>query len=144
MTPQFRLTIGFLLFALAPSNLPAQTIAASQTIRSKSIITEADLIVLATIVRGALTDADKIIGMEARTVLYPGRPIRSRDIGPPAMVTRNEIVTITYITRSIFLSAEGRALGRGGKGERIRVMNLASRTIVVGTVTAPGEIRINP
>lgn len=139
-----RLILCTFLLALTASNVSAQTIAAAQTIRSKSIITAADLIVLATIVSGALTDAEQIIGMEARTVLYPGRPIRSRDIGPPALVERNEIVTITYVRGSLFLSAEGRALGRGGLGERIRVMNLSSRTIIIGTVTASGEIRIKP
>jgi flagellar basal body P-ring formation protein FlgA len=143
MKLSIQLTICAFLIALA-SPLPAQTIAAAQTIRSKSIITQTDLIVLATIVNGALTDADQVIGMEARTVLYPGRPIRPRDIGPPALVERNQIVTVTYVKGSLFISAEGRALGRGGLGERIRVMNLASRTTLFGTVTASGNIRIAP
>jgi flagellar basal body P-ring formation protein FlgA len=132
------------LFSLFSQSLFAQTIAAAQTIRSKAIIAETDLIVLAKIINGALTSADQVIGMEARTTLYPGRPIRPGDIGPPALVSRNEIVVITYVKGSLSISAEGRALGRAGLGERVRVMNLASRSTIFGIVTSAGKIRIAP
>ena len=131
-----------LLFAIASSLASAQTIAAGRTIRSKSIITAADLIILAKSTPGTYSDAKQITGMEARTVLYPGRAIRPSDIGPPTVVTRNEIVVLSYQSGSLRISTEGRALARGGIGERIRVMNLSSRTTITGIIVGPGQIKV--
>ncbi|HHX90132.1 MAG TPA: flagellar basal body P-ring formation protein FlgA, partial [Paracoccus sp.] len=38
----------------------------------------------------------------------------------------------------------GRALGRGGAGETIRIMNLASRSTVSGRVAGPGLVEVHP
>ncbi len=131
-----------LAFSGAIAPLHAQTVTAGHTIRSKSIITFADLALLEKTTPGAFSDMKQVAGMEARTVLYPGRPIRMSDIGRPAVIERNQISTLIYAKGAIVITAEGRALDRGGIGDRIRAMNLSSRKTITGVVTAPGIIEV--
>ncbi len=130
--------------ALVPATALAQSVAAARTIRAKSILYPDDLVVLAVSAPGAITAIADAVGKEARTILYPGRPIRKSDIGPPALVERNQIVSLIYQRGALVISADGRALARGGIGDRIRVMNPTSRTTVTGVVTGPATIRVMP
>lgn len=118
----------------------ADTLVAARTIRAQAIVTPEDLSLMPQDVPGTLADPRAAIGMEARVMLYAGRPIRPGDLGAPALVTRNQIVTLWYRQGGLAITAEGRALGRAAQGERLRVMNLASRSTVTGTVTENGEV----
>lgn len=136
----FSLALG--LLAAASSAAP-QTLVAAQTIRARSLIAAGDLAQTAQVLPGALSDPAQAIGREARVTLYAGRPIRPGDIGPPALVERNQLVLLRYRHGGLSITAEGRALDRGGLGERVRAMNLASRSTLTGVVAAPGEIDIS-
>jgi flagella basal body P-ring formation protein FlgA len=74
--------------------------------------------------------------------LYPGRPILENQVGPPALVERNQVVRMVFLRGGLAITAEGRALDRGGFGEAVRVMNLSSRQIVSGAVAADGSIEV--
>ena len=50
--------------------------------------------------------------------IYAGRPVRPGDLGPPALVERNQLVPLVYQPGGLAISTEGRALGRGGGGRR--------------------------
>lgn len=91
---------------------------------------------------GGIRDAARIAGLEARTTLFPGRPISDGDLSPPAMVERNQIVTIRFRKGGLLIEAEGKALDRGAQGVRVRVMNLVSRASVVGRVTGPELVEV--
>lgn len=135
----------FFLFAfLLSAPATADTLIASRTIRSQAIIRTGDVTVVKDEVPGALGSIDAVLGMEARVILYAGRPIRRGDVGPPAVVERNQIVTLRYATGGLSITAEARALDRAGVGDRLRVMNLASRTTVTGHVTSAGEVIASP
>jgi flagella basal body P-ring formation protein FlgA len=111
-------------------------------VRPKEILTASDLALKPGEVLGALSDPEEVIGQEARVALYPGRPLRPGDVGPPAIVERNDMVILTFAQGGLSISAEGRALGRGAEGELIRVMNLASRTTVTGRIAADGSVEV--
>ncbi len=134
----------FLLAGLICSAADAQTVVASQTIRSRSVITPQDVVLLDKTLLGGFADVQDVIGMEARNNLFSGRLIRRQDVGPPAIVDRNQIVTLIYIAGALTISAEGRALSRAGIGDRIRVMNLTSRTTVFGVVLQSGNVEVSP
>ena len=85
----------------------------------------------------------EIIGKEARVALYPGRPIRAGDVTTPAVIERNQMVPLVYMRGGLRIEAEGRALGRAGPGDYVRVMNLASRATVTGRVTEDGKIKVS-
>jgi flagella basal body P-ring formation protein FlgA len=82
------------------------------------------------------------VGMEARVAIYAGRPVRAQDLGAPALVERNQLVPLIYLSGGLAISTEGRALARGAAGEVIRVMNLSSRNTVNGRVGPDGAIYV--
>ncbi len=131
--------------ALALVALPAaaETLVATRTIRAQAIIEPQDLTFAAIATPGALDDPSEVVGMEARIVLYAGRPIRPGDIGPPAIVERNQIVALVFRNGTLTIAAEGRALGRGGVGDMVRVMNLASRNTITGIVEPDGFVSVS-
>lgn len=137
-----RALILALILAVGPVAALAETIVATRTIRPQAIIMPEDIAVSETAIAGMFTHPDEVVGQEARTAIFAGRPIGPSDIGPPALVDRNQIVLMTYRRGSVTIAAEGRALGRGGVGDIVRVMNLASRTTVSGYVAEDGSIRV--
>jgi flagella basal body P-ring formation protein FlgA len=80
--------------------------------------------------------------MAARRLLVPGRPIMPGDIGAPAIVKRNGHVALVYQSGGLTIRAEGRALSEGAAGDMVRVMNLASRQTITGTVMPDGTIEV--
>jgi len=120
----------------------ADTLLAARTIRAQAIIGPEDITLVDASVPGAYGDAEDVVGQEARVVLYAGRPIRPGDIGPPAIVERNAIVSLVYRKGGLFIITEGRALGRAGVGDTIRVMNLSSRTTISGHVAEDGSVHV--
>jgi flagella basal body P-ring formation protein FlgA len=58
-------------------------------------------------------------------------------------VRRGEVIELTYVSPGLALSARARALGNGGVGETIRLVNLQSNRTVEATVTGPGAAAVN-
>lgn len=123
-------------YALAEITVPIRTIRANDVIAAK------DLVVKPANMPGVFEDPRNVIGQEARVALYAGRPIRFDDIGPPAIVNRNQIVALFFSQGGLMISTEGRALARGGIGDRIRVMNLSSRSTLFGLIQPDGTVQI--
>lgn len=121
----------------------ADTVVAARTIRARTVITAADLTVTRGEVAGAATAPEQIVGQEARVALYAGRPVRPGDVGPPAVIERNQIVPLIYDQNGLVIVTEGRSLTRAGPGERVRVMNLSSRATVSGRVEADGRVLVS-
>lgn len=132
--------VAILLFFASPS--AADTVVAARMLRPQTIITEADIVLKNAEIAGGYSSAKSVIGLETRVVIYPGRPLRRSDIGPPALIDRNQIVPVIYDTGGLSITTDGRALGRAGEGDRIRVMNLNSRATVTGTVQPDGTVRV--
>jgi len=122
----------------------AESVVATRPIRAQTVLTAEDVTLVAAQIDGALTDISAVLGQEARVTIYAGRPVRADDLGPPTMVDRNQIVPLTYRTGGLSITTEGRALARGGVGDVIRVMNLASRTTVSGLIGPDGAVVVGP
>lgn len=137
-----RIALVLLLCAAAPAT--AETLIATRLIRAQEVIGPGDVQLAEGEVPGALSDPAAAVGREARVALYPGRPVMRGQTATPALVERNEIVTLVYTRGGLRLTAEARALARASAGERLRVMNLSSRMSVTGTVAPDGSIRVSP
>ena len=131
-----------LILTLGATTALAETLVATRTIRAKSLIVPEDVIVTDAVIPGMFSFPADVVGQEARQTIFAGRPIGPSDVGPPALVDRNQIVILTYRKGAISIVTEGRALGRGGVGDIVRVQNLASRSTVSGYVTEDGSIRV--
>lgn len=130
------------LFLVAACPAFSQTVMADRTIRANTLILDADVSLRAERISGGFVRKSDVVGQESRVVLYPDRLIRAQDIGPPALITRNQIVRITFQTNGLQITTEGRALERGAEGDRIRAMNLTSRAVLFADVMADGSLKV--
>jgi len=137
---------GFLLcLSLLPAaQAEAGSIVALRTLRAQTVITEADIAASDQDIPGAISDAREAIGLETRVAIYPQQPIRAGDLGPPAVVERNQMVQLAYRNGGLSITTEGRALDRGSIGSAIRVMNVNSKTTLYATIGADGVAYVQP
>lgn len=132
--------LALLLALAAATAAEGQTLVAARTLRAQTVLAPGDVLPGPATVAGALADAGTAIGRETRVILYAGQPIRPGDLGPPALIERNQRVTLVFRQGLLEIVAEGRALDRGGAGEIVRVMNLDSRNTLTGEVAPGGEV----
>lgn len=133
-----------LALILLPLPAQADSLVATRVIRAQTVITAEDVALVAADLPGALADPAAAIGQEARVAIYPGRGIRAGDLGRAAVVERNQIVSLAYRAGALTIFAEGRALDRGGPGDIIEVLNLASRSKVTGQIADDGSVSVGP
>jgi flagella basal body P-ring formation protein FlgA len=136
-----KLLYFILPFVLASPCL-ADIVVPTRTIRADAIIRENDVALHRGQNQDVFDQLNLVIGQEARVALYAGRPIRFDEIGPPAIINRNQIVGAFFKGKGLRIATEVRALERGGVGDYIRVMNLASRATIFGQVLPDGSIQI--
>jgi flagella basal body P-ring formation protein FlgA len=131
-----------LWLASAPAAAASGTVMA-ETVERGAIITAADLASgdIPADVRTALAATD-IIGKQATRRLDAGRFVRAIDVRVPAMVERGSAVTLVVAQPGLEITAPGRALQPGGRGEVIRVEALATHVMIDGEVIAPGRVRV--
>jgi len=122
----------------------AEVVTPTRTLRPGTLITTEDLVVKGIDQPGMFDRIEDVAGQEARVALYAGRPIPFEAIGPPALINRNEIVTLLFQTAGVTINTEGRALERGGVGDRVRIMNLSSRATLFGFVQPDGSVKVSP
>jgi flagella basal body P-ring formation protein FlgA len=134
----------FTLFVamLAAGAVLAQSVQPVRAIRAQTVLAPEDLTLVEESVPGAVGAVEFAVGQEAKVALYPGRPILESQIGAPALVERNAVVRMTFVDGPLRIVTDGRALDRAAAGETVRVMNLASRQTVTGTVAPDGSIEV--
>jgi flagella basal body P-ring formation protein FlgA len=132
------------LLALAATPLRAEMLVAARMIPAGTVLEAPDVLLRTGTAPGAIEGPEIALGLETRVVLYPGRPIRAADLGAPALIERNQIVTLVYRQSGLLIATEARALGRGAAGDMLKVMNLASRSTVTGQVDEAGRVIVGP
>ncbi|MBY5933625.1 flagellar basal body P-ring formation protein FlgA [Tateyamaria omphalii] len=130
------------IFCLTAGMASADMVTPTRTLRPGTVITTADLVVRDAAQPGTFDRIPDVVGQEARVALYAGRPIPFEAIGPPAIINRNQIVPLFFNVGGLSITTEGRALERGGIGDRVRIMNLSSRATLFGFVQEDGSIKV--
>lgn len=91
--------------------------------------------------RTAMVDAPlAIVGRTARRMLLPGEPVPVNAVDDPRLVSRNVATQIVFEENGLLITAVGTPLQNGGLGEVIRVRNIDTNRIILGTVMADGRI----
>ena len=91
--------------------------------------------------RGALT-LDAAAGKEALRRLRAGTTVRVGDLIRPQLVRRGEPVTIAVRSGGLSISAQGKALSGGARGDLVRVVNAATNRTLDGIVEKAGVVRV--
>jgi flagella basal body P-ring formation protein FlgA len=90
----------------------------------------------------AITDISAVVGLAARHPLRPDQPLRMADLMKPEIVARNDTVTMVYQAPGLVLTLRGQAQDAGALGDTIGVLNIDSKRIVQGVISAPGRVTV--
>lgn len=85
---------------------------------------------------------EDLVGKALNRQTRAGMVLKPADVSEPKLVGRNELITIYFRTGGLTLTARGKALGDGGKGQVVPVLNTASNKIVQGVIVASGTVEI--
>lgn len=84
-----------------------------------------------------------LIGTTPRRAVASGKPLRSIDVQSPQLVGRGETVRIVFKEGSLNLSATGKALQNGSRGDVIKVVNTNSNRPIDAIVSASREVIVS-
>jgi flagella basal body P-ring formation protein FlgA len=92
----------------------------------------------------AVLDPTEFGGQVLRRALPPGAPIGQSDLGGRLLVVKDQPVVMAIEVPGLTVTAQGRALENGARGDHVQVLNIASRAVVEATVIGPGRVRVTP
>lgn len=115
-------------------------------LKSGDIISKADIDYIDVLQRDVQRDyilkEEAIYGMTPRRMVMAGKPIRDMELENPQIVTRGGTVTLIYKDGPMTLSARGKSMQGGARGDMIRVVNMNSNRSLEGIVTAENEVTV--
>jgi flagella basal body P-ring formation protein FlgA len=88
--------------------------------------------------------AAQAVGQTLRRQATAGQPLALGDLSRTPMVQKGARVTMRLTGPGLSAVATGQAMEPGSGGERIRVLNTASRAIVEAEVVSAEEVRVLP
>jgi flagella basal body P-ring formation protein FlgA len=122
--------------------VPAHRLAAGAVLRAGDLVRAS---LRATAVRGdVVRAAGEAVGMALRHAAPAGQPVQLADLQPPLLVAKGARVAMQLQSFGLTVIAQGVALEAGALGERIQVINPASRMIVEGEVVGAGRVAVAP
>jgi flagella basal body P-ring formation protein FlgA len=92
----------------------------------------------------AVRDPAQLGGQVLRRTLPPGAPIGLSELGERLLVVKDQPVVMAIEVPGLIVTAQGRALEHGARGDVVRVLNVASRAVVEATVIGAGRVRVTP
>lgn len=92
----------------------------------------------------ASPDTDQIIGLAARRPLRAGAAVSVRDLSAPQVISRGEIVQVTFDHAGVRLTASGRAQRNAALGEPVQLINTQSGRIIDAVASGPGQAITGP
>ncbi|MEF8698723.1 MAG: flagellar basal body P-ring formation chaperone FlgA [Candidatus Accumulibacter sp. UW26] len=118
----------------------ARPLVAGQIVGSADLLVrEGDLGVLPTSI---LTDPDQAIGMQVRSGMAAGLPLRSELLSAPWAVQQGQSVRLLTSGAGFTISNEGKALNNAGEGQLVRVRT-ASGQVVSGVARRGGVVEVS-
>lgn len=118
------------------------------SLRSGDIIGERDIDIVTIYERDVqpdmILDTDTLVGLTPRRIVSAGKPVRNVDVQTPQLVSRGDSVTLVFDSAPLYLTAKGKAMQNGGKGDLVRVMNIASSRSIEGVITGDRQVTVMP
>lgn len=93
-----------------------------------------------TLQHNIIMDKERLIGMTPRRIAYAGKYILAGTLERPQLVERGEKVTIMFQESPLVLTAKGKAMQSGAKGDLIRVKNTNSSRTIDAYITGENQV----
>lgn len=90
-----------------------------------------------------LTEAEKMVGKEAKRSLREGKIVNDKDVGEKQIIKKGDIVRLIYKTDKMLISANAEAMEDGCRGQKIEVRNTKSKKIVYGEAVDADTVIVN-
>lgn len=90
-----------------------------------------------------LTTEAQLVGMQPRHQLIPNQPLHPYDVHPQIFVNKGALVTLMVQTPYLSITAQGKAMEDGTKGQVIHVVNTSSNKSVEGIVTGMNVVSVS-
>ncbi|MBW2061049.1 MAG: flagellar basal body P-ring formation protein FlgA [Deltaproteobacteria bacterium] len=129
-------------------NLFCQAVVAARTIERGEVIRAKDIktarVNLARLRQAAINSPAEVIGKaNRRRRLHPGQPILARDLSKQPVVKKGDTLTIMVESGTLRITTLGKAKQDGAAGEKIPVLNLRSKKVVMARILGPNLARID-
>ncbi|MCD8562746.1 MAG: flagellar basal body P-ring formation chaperone FlgA [Alphaproteobacteria bacterium] len=89
-----------------------------------------------------ILDANNIIGMTPRRTVVAGTPMGNEDLAAPQIIQRGKTVLMVYKSGPLVLTAQGKALDNGAKGDVVRVVNASTNRSLQAVAIAENEVEV--
>lgn len=123
-----------------------ETLVAAQDISVGTYLSDTDVelkeVRLDQLRRGALTDPDEAIGKKARRGIRSGEEITRGALDVDPDIEANAIINLVISGEGFVISARGKALEKGFKGDLIRVITLGNRKVLEGVIIDSSTVEI--
>ena len=151
----FSTSLVILAAGMAPQNLDlsglavasVQAVVASHDLAPGKVLNPSD-VTLARLpenqAAGAVALPSDAMGMALNSGLQAGAALLSNNLVAPIVVRKGAFVVLNLSAPGMVLTAQGIALGAGGAGSLIAVLNPASHAVVQAVITGPGSASIAP
>lgn len=86
--------------------------------------------------------AEDLYGLTPRRMITAGKAVKAQDVEEPQIVKRGGTVTMRFASGPLQLTAIGKAMEDGSKGDTIRVVNNQSSRTIDALVTGENEVTV--
>lgn len=93
--------------------------------------------------RNVITDAEHLVGFTPTRPAVAGKMLMTGDVRAPLIINKGSMITLFLRAPNMVLTAKGRAMEDGARGDVVRVMNTQSKTIIEGEVTSAGTVSVS-
>lgn len=129
------MSISTIFVAAIVAALGSSPVVATQVIRAGDRVSQTN----SETADGALADAT-LLGREVVRTVYAGQQVSFDNTRAPRLVTRNQTVTVKYISGALEITTTGRAMGEASLNEPVTVLNPQSRQLMHGIVQENGWV----
>ena len=88
------------------------------------------------------TEAGEVVGRRLVRNLLAGEPVPLNYLSATPIIQRGDSVIITVRRSGLVVEVKGEALDPGAEGDRIRVRNLRSKTVLQAVIIGPGRVEV--
>jgi flagellar basal body P-ring formation protein FlgA len=122
-------------------------VVARRTLRRNHLITEGDIHLqtrdLAGMPNGVITGLEQVLGKKTKRKIEGNTVLRSDLIEFPPLVRRGDMVRIVAESGGLRITAFGKIMGKGRRGDRVRVVNLDSNKSIYARVQNSSTVRVD-
>jgi len=136
-----RQRIAGTMHEMAEVPVPLRRLAPGTVLRASDIHTAR--VRVATLRGEVARGPEQVVGMALRRTVLPGQALALADLSRPMAVAKGARVTMQLVAGGLSLTGHGQALESGALGDRIQVLNPASRAVLEVEVVGPDRVRVS-